>query len=193
MKLLFDFFPVLVFYATFYASGKNFYWATGAFLIAALIQILYSLIRYRKVEKMVLIAFAMGVVFGGATILFHDPAYLKWKVTIVYWLFTVVLLGSQFFTEKPVIQRLMEISLKDTNMQLPAMIWPRLNLIWAAFFFLMGVINIAIAYYFSTTVWVNFKMFGLLGLLVIFTIIQSFYIMRFQQTDSSKTDQPPKA
>lgn len=181
MKILFDFFPILVFYATFYITGKDFYWATGAFLVAALIQIIYSLIRYRKVEKMVLVAFGLGVVFGGATIIFHDPAYLKWKVSIVYWLFAVILFGSRLFTAKPIIQRVMEISLKESDLHIPDMVWPRLNMMWAAFFLAMGVVNILIAHYFSTAVWVNFKLFGLLGLLVIFTVLQSLYIMKFQQ------------
>lgn len=192
MKLLFDFFPIIVFYATFYFTGKNFYFATGAFLVAAFIQIIYSLIRYRKVEKMVLIAFGLGVVFGGATILFHDPTYLKWKVSIVYWLFFIVLLGSQYFTEKPIVQRLMEVGLKDSDMHIPDIIWPRLNLIWALFFFAMGIVNLVVAYFFSTTVWVNFKMFGLLGILLLFTILQGIYIMRFQDNHATKSEKEGK-
>lgn len=171
MKLLYDFFPVLIFFIAYKLFGI--YTATAALIVASFIQIAYLWLRYRHVESMQVITFVLVLIFGGATLLLHDVMFLKWKISIVNWLFGAACLFSQWFSEKSLIERLME-----QNIQLPKPIWNRLNSMWAWFFILMGVINIYIAYHFSTNAWVNFKVFGMMGCTIVFIIIQTVYLYK---------------
>jgi len=172
MKLLFDFFPVIVFYV-FYKIF-NIYVATGALIIASLIQITYLWLRYKKVDTMLIVAFVLVLIFGGLTIFLHDVMFLKWKVSIINWLFGAAFILVQLFAKKPLIQYLME-----KNLQLPTKAWSTLNLMWGGFFILMGIINIIIVYSFSTATWVDFKVFGMLGLTLAFVILQTIYLMKY--------------
>ncbi len=147
--------------------------ATFALIIATAIQLGYELIRYRKVSMMHIITFVLVLILGGATIYFHDEALIKWKVTIVNWLFGAIFIFSTYLMKKPIIQRLME-----ENIDLPYPIWKRLNNIWGLFFFFLGAINLVVAYYFSTNFWVDFKLFGMLGITLVFVILQGIYLAR---------------
>ena len=171
MKLLLDFFPLLIFFVVYKIWGI--FYATGAIIIASTIQILYLWLRYRRVEAMHIVTFVLLVIFGGATIILHDAEFLKWKVSIVNWLFGAGFLASQWWMKKTFIQYLM-----DKTVTLPQRVWNRLNTGWALFFILIGTINIIVAHYFSTNVWVNFKVFGLLGLTIIFIILQTIYLVK---------------
>ena len=114
-----------------------------------------------------------GVVFGGLTLLLRDPTFIKWKPTVVNWLFAAAFLLSQFFMQRSLLQRMM-----DHAIQMPADAWRRLNTAWISFFFAMGVLNLFVAYNFSEEIWVNFKLFGMMGLTIVFVIGQAFYLAR---------------
>ena len=175
-KLLFDFFPVILFFVTFkfYEDPtKGIIAGTAVAIAATVVQVTYSRLRHGKVERMHLITLALLVVLGGATIVLQDEIFIKWKPTVVNWLFGIVFLGSQFIGKKSIVQRMMEKSVT-----LPGPIWFRLNMAWVAFFFVLGIINLYVVYHFDTDTWVNFKLFGMLGLTLVFVLVQSFYLMR---------------
>jgi intracellular septation protein len=171
MKLLFDLFPVLIFFVCFKLFGI--YVATAVAMIASLLQVIFHRLQHQRYEKMHLISMSLILVLGGATLFFHNPWFIKWKPTAIYWLSSLVFLGSSFIGKKPVIQKMME-----GNIQLPPMIWHRLNLAWSMFFVLMGAVNIYVAYYYTTETWVNFKLFGGAGLTLLFVFLQSIYLTR---------------
>lgn len=172
MKLLFDFLPIVVFFAVYKWTG-DFYQATIAIIVASCLQVGWTWLKHRRVERMPLIALALLLVFGGITLVLHDEMFLKWKPTVVNWLFGAAFLASQFIGRKPLIERML-----DSAMQLPAAVWTRLNLAWAVFFAVMGVANLYVAYQFSTDTWVNFKLYGMLGLTLVFVLAQGFYLAR---------------
>ena len=176
-KLFFDFFPIVIFFIVFKIHGI--YYATGALMIASAIQISYELIRYRKVEMMHIITLVLVLVFGGMTIYFHDDRFIQWKVSIINWLFALILLASHFFMKKPIIRMIME-----KNIVLPDQVWKRLNLIWIMYFTILGAINIYVAYNYSLNAWVNFKTFGLIGITLAFIVGQSVYL--YKHMDESK-------
>lgn len=175
MKLLLDFLPVVVFFAV-YKLYDDFYLATVAIIIATSLQVAWTWFSQRRVERMPLIALALLIVFGGITLVLHDEMFLKWKPTVVNWLFGAAFLASQFIGRKPLIQRML-----DSAMSLPAAVWLRLNLAWTVFFVLMGVANLYVVYQFSTDAWVDFKLYGMFGLTLVFVIAQGFYLARHVQ------------
>lgn len=171
MKLLFDFFPILIFFISYKMFGI--YTATTIAMAASLLQVIFYRVKHQRYEKMHLISLALIFVLGGATLFFHNPWFIKWKPTGIYWLTSLVFLGSSFFSSKPLIQKMM-----DGNISLPQKIWYRLNYAWAIFFVLMGAVNLYVAYSYSTDVWVNFKLFGGSGLTLIFVFLQALYLTR---------------
>ncbi len=171
MKLLLDFFPIILFFIA--AKVYDIYVATAVAIAASIIQVAYLYFRNGRVEKMHLITLAAIVILGGSTLLLQDEQFIKWKPSVVNWLFAIVFIGSQFIGERPVIQRMM-----GNNFMLPNTMWTKLNLIWAAFFIFLGVANLYVAYNFDTDTWVNFKLFGMLGLTLIFIIMQTIYISK---------------
>jgi intracellular septation protein len=170
MKFLFDLFPVLLFFAAFKLA--DIYVATAVAIVATVVQIAWVWLRHRKVEPMQWISLAIIVVFGGATLALHNETFIKWKPTVLYWLFGAVLLISAALGRN-LIRKMM-----DKQMVLPDPVWGTLNLIWAAFFVVMGVLNLVVAYSFSTDFWVNFKLFGGIGLMVVFVVLQSLWLSR---------------
>ncbi|MGZ8216565.1 septation protein A [Methylomagnum sp.] len=172
MKLLFDFFPILLFFIAY--KMADIYVATMAAIAGSLVQVGFTWLKTRKIETMHLVSLALIVVFGGATLLLKDEMFIKWKPTVLNWLFATVFLGSQFIGEKPVIQRML-----SAQLELPRAVWRRLNLAWALFFSAVGGVNLFVVYNFDTEIWVNFKLFGMLGLTILFVIIQSFYLSRY--------------
>jgi len=171
MKFLYDFFPIVLFFIAYKLYGM--YVATAVIIVSSLLQVGYSWFRHRKVEKMHLITLVIVLVFGGLTLILQDPVFIKWKPTVVNWLFAVAFLGSQFIGAKTLVERMM-----STQIELPSPVWRRLNLTWVAFFIVSGAANIYVAYNYSEDTWVNFKLFGVLGLTIAFIIIQAFYISR---------------
>ncbi len=148
--------------------------ATAVLIPATLIQILYTWIKEHKIEKMQLVTLVLVIVMGGATVIFQDKTFIQWKPTVVNWLFGVAFLGSQFIGTKTIIERIM-----SGNIELPQHAWKTLNLAWVVFFLAMGVINLAVAYNFSEETWVNFKLFGMLGLTIVFIVLQGLYMSKY--------------
>ncbi|MFZ1990098.1 MAG: septation protein A [Alphaproteobacteria bacterium] len=179
MKLLYDFFPVLLFFIAFKVTGNNIFIATAVAIAATALQVSIYWIKHRRLENIHVITLALLVVFGGATLLLQDEVYIKWKPTVLNWLFGLVFIGSHFIGERPVIQRLMAQAIT-----LPQAVWYRLNLVWSVFFIAVGFINLYVVYNFDTDTWVNFKLFGLIGLTLAFIIAQSLYISRYIKRDA---------
>lgn len=179
MKLLFDFFPVVFFYITFnyykepLGEVQAMIYATAVLMAATVIQVAINWFKNRKVEKMHIVVLVLALIFGGATIYFQDKAYLIWKVTIVNWLFAVVFFGSHFIGHSHIVKRMM-----SKSVDLPEVVWDRLSYMWILFFAALGVINLVVAKTFDFDTWVDFKLFGLLGLTVAFVIIQTIYLSR---------------
>ncbi len=172
MKILLDFLPVIVFFAV-YKFTNDILLATAVLIPATLLQMLYSWKVQGKIEKMQLVTLVLVVLLGGATLAFQDKAFIQWKPTIVNWLFAVGFLATQFIGDKTVVERLM-----GSSMELPKAIWSRLNLAWVVFFIAVGIFNLYVAYNFSEEVWVDFKLFGMLGLTLLFIILQGLYIAK---------------
>jgi len=176
-KFLIDFFPVVAFFIAFYIPedrSQGIYLATGVAIVASFVQVGGWWLLTRRVEKMHLVTLAILVVLGTATLLLHDERFIKWKPTAVYWLFAAVLIGSQWLSHKNIVQRMMEHAVS-----LPPHVWNNLNLSWALFFLFSGVANLYVAFNFSDEIWVNFKLFGILGLTFLFAIAQGFYMNKY--------------
>lgn len=180
MKFLFDLLPVILFFVAFKLFGI--YPATAVAIVATVLQIAWVRIRHGKVEPMQWVSLVIIGVFGGATILLHNETFIKWKPTVLYWLFAVTLIGSVIGWRKNLIRAMM-----GKQVTLPDAMWGRLNVAWAAFFAAMGVLNLYVAYQFSTDTWVNFKLFGSMGLMVVFIVAQSLWLSRhIQETPSQE-------
>ena len=174
-KLLFDLFPIILFFIAYKVA--DIYTATAVAIVATVGQIAWLKLRRRPVEVMQWVSLGVIVVFGGLTLLLHDETFIKWKPTILYWLFGGALLGARFAG-----RNLMR-TLMGAQMTLPAPVWDRLNLIWAGYFIVMGMLNLWVAYTFETDLWVNFKLFGTLALTLLFVIGQGLYLGRYLTDD----------
>ena len=205
MKLLFDFLPILLFFASFkYAEGHK-DWAaafanqhfgalvsggvvgpneapvllaTLAVILATLAQVAWLAARRKKIDLMLWVSLGLVVVLGGATVWFHDENFIKWKPTLLYWVMGASFAVSQWALGK----NLLRLLLGD-ELQLPEPVWRRLNAAWVAFFGLMGLLNLLVAYRFSTDAWVNFKLFGGIGLMLAFTLAQGLYLGRYLEEE----------
>ncbi len=177
MKFLFDLFPVILFFAAFKLFGI--FAATAVAIAATVLQIGWVWLRHRKVEPMQWVSLAIIGVFGGATLLLHNETFIKWKPTVLYWLFAAVLIISVLGWRKNLIRAMM-----DKQVTLPDALWGKLNAAWAAFFAVMGVVNLYVAYQFSTDTWVNFKLFGSMGLMLVFIVAQSIWLSRHMQENT---------
>ncbi len=169
MKFLFDIFPILLFFVAFKFFGI--YVATGVAMGATILQVLYLSAFGKKIEYMLWVNLGVITLFGGLTIFLHNEIFIKWKPTILYAFFASALLVSDLFFKK----NLMKTILK-TGMEIPEPAWKKLNLSWALFFVVLATLNIFVAYTFPTETWVNFKLFGLIGLTFLFVIIQSVWL-----------------
>ncbi len=150
------------------------YTATAVLIVACAIQTFGHRIIKGRFENAHLITLILVALFGGLTLFLQDDVFIKWKPTAINWLFAIVFIGSRFIGEKPVIERMM-----GANIVLPSTVWTKLNLAWALFFIVLGALNLYVAFSFDTDTWVNFKLFGLMGLTFIFIIAQSFYLMPY--------------
>jgi intracellular septation protein len=200
LKLLFDLFPVLLFFAAYKLGTANpdvatalasnllgtlvadgrvpheqapILLATAAAIVASIVQVGYLLARGRKVDPALWLGLAVIVLFGGATIWLHDEAFIKWKPTILYWLFAALLLGGRLLAGKNLLR-----SLLGTQLDVAAPVWERLLWAWIAFFGAVGVLNLWVAFSFPTDTWVNFKLFGLFGLTLAFALAVGVWLAR---------------
>lgn len=169
MKFLFDIFPLVLFFIAW--SFYDIFVATAVAIAATVVQVAWMWLRHRRVDAMLWVTLAIMVVFGGATLALRDPTFIKLKPTVLYWAFAGALIGAQALVGKNLIRVLMEKS-----MSLPDAIWSRLNASWIAFFVVMGILNLYIAYSFSEAVWVKFKVFGGIGLMLAFVVLQAFML-----------------
>jgi intracellular septation protein len=180
MKLLFDLFPVILFFIAYKAG--DIYLATGVAIAATFAQIGWVWFRHRKVDTMLWVSLGLIVVLGGMTLLLQDETFIKWKPTVLYWVFAAVLLISATLFGKNLIRLMMAAAQIDA----PDHVWGRLNLAWAVFFGFMGAANLYIARNFPTDVWVNFKLFGTMGLMLVFILAQGFWLSRYMQEEENK-------
>ena len=199
MKLLFDLFPVILFFATFKFAEKDPAWAAGwvasllggaavdlkqapillatvVVIVATVAQIAWVRFRHGKVDKMLWVSLVLVVVFGGMTLAFQDETFIKWKPTILYWVFSVTLAFAALVMKKNPIKAML-----GEQMTLPEPVWGRVNLSWIGFFAFMGALNLFVAYNFSTDAWVNFKLFGGMGLLFAFVIVQGVMLSKYME------------
>ena len=179
MKFLFDLFPVILFFAAFKFFGI--YTATAVAIAATFAQIGWVWYRHRKVDNMLWVSLGVIVVFGGATLLLHDETFIKWKPTVLYWLFGATLLIAQFGFRNNLIKVMLA-----KQMTLPDFVWRKMMLSWVAFFAVMGVLNLYVAFNFSTDDWVNFKLFGGFGLMLVFVVLQSLMLAKYVETKDTK-------
>jgi len=171
VKFLFDLFPALCFFAVYWAGGI--YVATAAAIAATAAQVAWLRLRGRRVEPMLWASLALIVVFGGLTLALQERLFIQWKPSVLYWLFAAVLAVSALIFDRNLVRALME-----KELSLPDALWWRLHWSWVAFFFLMGVANLAVAYTFSEETWVNFKLFGSIGLMLLFVLGQAVVLAR---------------
>ena len=215
MKQLFDFLPILLFFILykFYLdlpddlilginawvplmdltpgeSSDAIYLATLAAIVVTLIQVVLAAIIVKKVEKMPLITLVLLLVFGGATLALKDPAFIQWKPTAINWLFALVFLGSHVIGKKPLIQRMMGHAITIEEQR----VWVQLNLAWIGFFVVSGIANMIVApeidpfgLQFSEDTWVDFKLFGLMGMTIAFVIAQAFFLARYMPDSDKET------
>jgi intracellular septation protein len=171
MQLFYDIIPVLIFFIVYKLEGI--YWATFAAILVCLIQMLLYYYRHKKWDMMQVVTFFLLFIFGGATIVFHDPHFLQWKVTVINALFGLALLGTQWIGKKNLIERLL-----SDKIALPASVFRVLNLAWGFYFIGLAVLNTVAIYYLSLEDWVDFKVFGIIGITVLFVIGQSIYLSK---------------
>ena len=214
MKLLFDFLPIVLFFGMFKYAENHKEWAaqfatehlgalvsggvvgggeapvllaTVVVIIATLLQVATLKAMRRKVDMMLWVSLGLVVVLGGATIWFQSETFIKWKPSVLYWFMGLAFLVSQFFFGKNLLQLLM-----GGQLELPAPVWRGLSLAWVAFFALMGVLNLYVAYRYSTGTWVNFKLFGGIGLMLVFTLAQGIYISRHVAPQAGEAESPKR-
>ena len=184
MKFLFDFFPVILFFVAFKVA--DIYWATAVAIAATVIQIGYVLARGRRVSGMQWASLAIIGVFGGATLLLRDETFIKWKPTVLYWLAGVVFLGALAFR-----QNLVKAVMREGGLELPEPVWTRLAVAWGVFFIFKGTLNLWVAHAFSTEAWVNFKLFGGMGLMLAFVLAQAMWISKYLPEEPAKAAPGP--
>lgn len=182
MKLLFDFFPIILFFIVYKKFGI--YPATAVVIATSGLQVLFSWVRYRRIDSLLLATSAIVIVLGTITLLAKDEIFIKWKPTVIYWVSALVFFASQYIGKKNIIQRML-----DSNIQVPMHIWQRLNLSWVIFFILLGTANIYVVYHYSTDTWVNFKLVGIMGLTLIFIILQALFLGGYIQDKPVKKEQ----
>jgi len=197
MKFLLDFFPVVLFFIAYKFFGDlppqliesanslpfvsidpkepkdAIYFATLTIIVATILQNISHYFVFKKLEKMHLISLGILLAFGTLTLAFKDPLFIKWKVSIFNWVFATVIIGSQFIGEKPLIERMMAHAI-----EVPKKIWSNINFTWGIFFAIVGLVNIYVAYNYSEETWVNFKLFGVLGMTIVFMVAQGIYLAK---------------
>ena len=212
MKLLLDFLPILLFFGTYKYAEAHKDWAaafatehfgfivsggmvgekeapvllsTLVVIVATALQVAWLKARGKKVDTMLWVSLGLIVVLGGATVWFHNETFIKWKPSVLYWVMALALWASANLFGKDILRQMIGDQLK-----LPEAIWKRLTLLWCAFFAVMGVINIWVAYNFSTDSWVNYKLFGGTGLMIAFMIGQGLYVSRYIEDEDGDAGQP---
>jgi intracellular septation protein len=173
---------LVVFFIVFKIYGI--YAATASAIALAVFEVLVTKLRKKKIQKLQIIFLITIVVFGGATLILHNPVFIKWKVSVVYWILGLAMLISQYLGKKPLIQHMLNIA--DKNIILPHKVWLRLSWSWVIFCVFIGCLNVYVIFHYSTNDWVDFKLFGILGITFIFFIGQTIYLIKHMKHDSHK-------
>lgn len=184
MKLLLDFFPIALFFVTFKLAGI--FYATAVAILATVLQIAWMYKKNGSVEAMQWVSLVVIVLFGGATLLTHNETFIKWKPTILYALMGGALLVGHLFFKRNFLKNLM-----GAQLNLPDNVWRHLLWSWVAFFMAMGFINVWVAYHFDTDTWVNYKMFGGMGLMLVFVVLQALYLSRYAHPEPPEDSNTP--
>ena len=169
MQLFVDYLPILFFFGAYFY--KDIYFATAVLMVVMPLVFLVQWLMTRKVNKIYLASTVLVILLGGMTLALRNPLFLYWKPTVLNWIIAIVFLGSQFIGEKPIVQRMLGGAAKLADEQ-----WRRLNMLWVGFFLVVGIVNLYVAYSFSEPTWVQFKLFGMLGLTIVFVIIQTIWL-----------------
>lgn len=186
MQIIFELLPLVLFLGAY--LYKDIYLAIAVLMIAMPIGLVIKYIRTSKVDKMYLWSTIFLLVFGGAALYYRDADFIYWKPTAFYWVVAVAFLLSSWIGEKPLVRRVLEMTGELPTEKISAGEWRFLNLIWVAFFVLMGAANIYVAYNFSEAFWVNFKVFGLMGITFVFMIAQGFWLVSKLGGDEATED-----
>ncbi len=171
MKILFDIFPVLLFFVVFKLSGV--YAATGAAIGATIAQVAWVKFRHGKVDTTLWVSLGIIIVFGGATLITHNENFIKLKPTALYWFFSLAILFSRAVLNKNLMRMLLQ-----GKIALPDKIWQYLNYAWSTFFAFLGCLNLYVAFNFSMDTWVDFKLFGTSGLMLVFILLQAAFLSK---------------
>ena len=180
MKFLFDLFPVILFVGT-YMWTDSIYVATAVIIPASVAQVAYVWFRHRRIERMLLVSMVLVLILGGLTLFLQDERFIKWKPTVLYWLFAAVLALAPYVARKNIVRLMME-----KGFCAPERIWNALNVAWVLFFVLMGFLNLYIAQNFSLAFWVQFKLWGLTGLMFAFIAAQVAVLYKYVDEPEAK-------
>lgn len=180
MKPLFDVWPVVLFFVVY--QFFDIYVATAALLIAVMLHSSFLWWRFRSLSGAQTVTLVLVVLFGGATLLLHDPLFIQWKPTLLQWLFAVAFAASHLFGKKLLIRRVL-----DAQIDLPDPVWSRLSWMWVAFFLFSGTLNLIVAYTWDEAAWVRFKLFGLMGMTFLFVLAQGMWLSRYLPEEGSNT------
>jgi intracellular septation protein len=191
MKFLYDLLPLLLFFAAY--KYYDIYVATGVAIVASIVQVAGYWWKHRRFETMQIVTLGVIVVFGGMTLLLQDDTFIKWKPTLVYWILAALILGSHLIGKRTIMGRLL-----GSQVHLPEPVWRRLNLSWGVFFTLVGALNLYVAFFYRTdldaatrqNIWVNFKVFGLMGLTLLFVVVQAVFMARHMQDKPGDAPSP---
>lgn len=183
MQILFEFLPLILFLGAYLI--KDIYFAMIVLMVAMPIGLAVKYAQTRKLDKMYFWSTVLLLVFGALALFFRDAAFFYWKPTVFYWAAAFGFLASQLFTDKTLVQRFFDLAGEMPTEQLSPRQWNALNMVWVAFFAFLGGLNIYVAFSFSEAIWVNFKVFGLLGLTVVFLVAQGIWIMSKLQDDEA--------
>ena len=179
MKFLFDLFPVALFVAV-YAATSNLYLATAVIIPATIAQVVFAKLKFGHVDKMLWASLVLVVVMGSLTLALHDKRFIMWKPTLLYWIFAVTFAAAPLVARRNLVRMMLE-----KEIHLPEALWLRLNYAWATFFALMGAANLYVAYNYSESFWVQFKLWGGIGFMVVFALGQGLFLMKYAEEHKS--------
>lgn len=185
VKAFLDFIPIILFFVAY--KFYDIYVATAVVIVASIAQAIYVYITEKRIPGLLLASTGLIVLLGVATLVLQDDNFIKWKPTLVNWLFAIVFIATIYIGSKPLLMRMMESAFEH----LPLHVWVRMSWIWAFFFTSVGFVNLWVAFEFDTDTWVNFKLFGLLSLTLVFIVAQSFYLLHIQKNYLPTTEEDP--
>jgi intracellular septation protein len=185
MQLLIDFGPVIAFVVAYWLT--DFKTAVLVIMAAVVVQVAATWLRSRTVSKMAIVSAALVLAFGGISLVLNNELIFKWKPTVLYWAMAIAFAISAFVGRKTLAQRMLE-AVPNEEFKLAAADWTRLNLMWVVYFAISGLANIFVAYTFDEATWVNFKLFGLMGLTLVFVVVQSMWIANRAEAEETEQD-----